>query len=208
MMKKTVTLTSLIKAKNDLELYIKVDQMKRLKQLFVPTFDIKDLNSKIETKEDQLILIKEAIGLANATTLDEEGHTLNYSIYRLSKYNRLKSDLLTIQRRLETDDFLSDNETFKNSLLKDIGELDDLIKKETDKKVIADRKVAKAKLKRSLSKISTNTKSHTTDLSIQVKKDLADAEIIITQIKSVLSKLNDSTKVVVEVAEEFEIVLK
>ena len=207
-MKKTVTLTSLIKAKNDLELFIKLDQMKRLKQLFIPTFDIKDLNSKIESKEDQLILIKIAIGLANATTNDEEGNSLNYHIYRLSKYNRLKSDLLTLQRRIEADDFLSDNETYKSKLLKDLGELDDLIKKETDKTVLANHKLAKTKLKRSLTKLSTATKSHTTDLSLMVKQDLATVDVTITQIKSVLSKLNDSTKVDIEVADEFDIVVK
>jgi hypothetical protein len=207
-MKKTVTLTSLIKAKNDLELYIKVDQMKRLKKLFDPTFDIKDLNSKIESKEDQLIKIKVAIGLANATTLDDDGNVLNYSIYRLSKYNRLKSDLLLMQRRVESEDFLSNNESLKDSLLKDIKELDELIKKETDKKVIADHKTAKAKLKRSLSKSTTSTKSRTTELSVIIKKDLGEVESLITQIKGILSKVNDTTMVEVDVSNEFEIVVK
>ena len=206
-MKKTVTLTSLIKAKNDLELYIKIDQMKRLKKLFDPTFDIKDLNSKIEDKEDQLIDIKEAIATANATTI-AEGHTLNHSIYLLSKHNRLKSDLLTLQRRLETDEFLSNNEDTKKALLVDIQELDELIEKETDKKVKAEHLSAKNKLKRSLTKISLTSKSHTTDLSAMIKKDLEETELMISQIKDLLTKHNLETKVEVDIADEFEIVVK
>jgi len=206
-MKKTVTLTSLIKAKNDLELYIKIDQMKRLKKLFDPTFDIKDLNSKIDSKEDQLILIKEAIDTGNSTMV-EDGHTIHYYIYRLSKYNRLKSDLLTLQNRLSTDEFLSDNEAVKANLLADIQELDDLIKKDTDKKVKAEHMSAKNKLKRSLSKVSLTTKSHTTDLSVQIKKDLGDVEVTISQIKDILTKANSSTNVEVDISDEFEIVVK
>ena len=205
-MKKTVVLSSLIKAKNDLELYIKIDQMKRLKKLFDPTFDIKDLNSKINSKEDQLITIKEAIDTGNSTLVDD--HTIHYYIYRLSKYNRRKSDLLTIQNRLSTDEFLSDNEAVKSSLLSDIQELDELIKKDTDKKVKADHMASKNKLKRSLSKVSLTSKSHTTDLTVQTKSDLETTEVEIAQIKSILTKANNETQVEVDIADEFEIVVK
>jgi hypothetical protein len=207
-MKKTVTLTSLIKAKNDLELYIKVDQMKRLKKLFDPTFDIKDLNSQIDSKEDQLIIIKDAIGIANATTLDDSGHTINYSIYQLSKHNRYKSDCIAIQRKLATDEFISDNEALKTKLLADIKELDDLMKTDTDKKVKADHLSAKNKLKRSLSTISSAGKSDTAKLGLIVSDGLKNVETIITKIKDTLSKLNNATKVEVDIADEFEIVIK
>lgn len=207
-MKKTVTLTSLIKAKNDLELYIKIDQMKRLKKLFDPTFDIDDLNSKIETKEDQLIQIKIAIANANAVTLDDDGQPINNSIYLLSKYNRFKADLLSLQRRLDTDEFINNNESAKTNLLADIQELDELMKTDTDKKLKAEHLSSKNKLKKSLSKISLTTKSHTTDLSVKIKKDIEDVEVKIVQIKSLLSKLNDNTKISVDIADEFELVVK
>jgi hypothetical protein len=207
-MKKTVTLTSLIKAKNDLEMYIKVDQIKRLKQLFVPTFDLKELNSKIDRYEDQLILIKEAIAIANAVNKDESGNTLYYSIYLLSKYNRLKSDILTMQRRLDNDQWLSNNEQFKTNLLKDITELDQKIKEATDKKEIADLKAKKATSKRSLSKTSLNSKAYTEQLCSSLTEDLKNVETLITTIKNTLSKNNDTTMVEVELASEFEIVVK
>jgi hypothetical protein len=207
-MKKTVTLTSLITAKNNLELYIKVDQMKRLKQLFVPTFDMKDLNSQIDSKENQLIIVKEAIAFTNATTKDESGNSLNYSIYQLSKYNRFKSDLLTIRDRLKSDKFLDNNEKLKLSLIKDIEELDDLIKKDTDKKIAAEHRAAKAKLKKSLSKVSSTTKTTTDDLNIFVDSELKKVETIIAQIKENLTKINGSTNIDVEVNEGFEFVIK
>jgi hypothetical protein len=207
-MKKTVTLTSLIKAKNDLELFIKIDQMKRLKKLFDPTFDIKDLNSQIETKEDQLIIIKVAIQEANANNKDDDGQPINYSIYLLSKYNRAKSDLLTLQRRLDTDDLVSDNESVKTALLNDIKELDQLIEKETDKKVKAEHLTAKNKLKRSLSKVSTSHKTYTVDLRKSVVDDLKKTEETISQIKEKLTKLNSNIKVDVELSDEFDIVVK
>jgi hypothetical protein len=205
-MKKTVILSSLIKAKNDLELYIKIDQMKRLKKLFDPTFDIKDLNSQIDSKEDQLITIKEAIDIGNSTIVD--GHTIHYYIYLLSKYNRRKSDLLTIQNRLSTDEFLSDNEAVKTSLLADIQELDALIEKDTDKKTKAAHMASKNKLKRSLSKVSLTSKSHTTDLVVQTKADIEATEAEIVQIKSILTKANAETEVEVDISDGFEIVVK
>jgi hypothetical protein len=208
-MKKTVILANLIKVKNDLELYIKVDQMKRLKKLFDPTFDIKDINSKIETKEDQLIIIKEAIQEANTNNKDKDGRSLNYTIYLLSKYNRFKSDLLGLQRKLETDEFLSEHETAKQSLLDEIKELDKMIEKETDKKVKAEHLSAKNKLKRSLSKTSLkNNKSHTDKLSKLIVEDLKKVEEKITQTKDKLTKYNGQIKVEVDVSDEFEIVVK
>jgi hypothetical protein len=207
-MKKTVILTNLIKAKNDLELYIKIDQMKRLKRLFDPTFDIKDLNSKIETKEDQLILIKLAIDEGN-NAKDKDGNPIRYSIYQLSKYNRLKSDLLGLQRKFETDEFLQSGNSATQSLLDEIRELDDLIEKETDKKVKAEHLSAKNKLKRSLSKISTkNSKSFNDKMLKLINDDLAKTEEIITKFKDKLTKINGLTKVEVEVSDEFEIVVK
>lgn len=206
-MKKTVTLTNLIKAKNDLELFIKIDQIKRLKKLFDPTFDISDLNSKIEEKEDQLIIIKEAIQNANANNNDKEGRSINYSIYLLSKYNRLKSDLNTLKDRLESSE-LTDNDKIKSSLLKDVQELDDLIKKETDKKKKSDLMSSKSKLKRSISKISLTSKSHISTLTVKIGKQLSDVEEKITALKSKLTTLNDSINVEVDINDGFEIAVK
>jgi hypothetical protein len=207
-MKKTVTLTSLIKAKNDLEMYIKIDQIKRLKKLFDPTFDIKDLNSKIDRYENQLIIIKEAIAIANAVNKDESGNTLYYSIYLLSKYNRLKSDLLTLQTRLDTDQFISNNEDLKKNLLHEIEQLDIDIKKETDKKVKAGYLSTKSKLKRSLSKTSLTSKTHTEKLRDIISEDLKAVETIIIQIKNTLSKNNDAVSIDVDITSEFELVVK
>jgi hypothetical protein len=174
-MKKTVTLTSLIKAKNDLELFIKIDEMGRLKKLFDPTFDIKDLNSKIESKEDQLIIIKEAIQEANTNSKDDDGNSLNHSIYLLSKYNRWKSNLLTISHRLEVKAMFGDNDKLKTSLLTDIKELDSLMDKDTDKKVKAEHQSTKLKIKRSLNKLSTKS-SPTDDLKQSTEDDLKKIE--------------------------------
>jgi hypothetical protein len=183
--------------------------MKRLKKLFDPTFDIKDINSKIESKEDQLILIKEAIQEANTNNKDEEGRSLNYTIYLLSKYNRFKSDLLGLQRRLNTDEFLSENEANKKSILEEIQELDKMMEKETDKKVKSEHLSAKNKLKRSLSKLSSkNSKAHTSKLQTLVEEDLRKVEDKISQIKSKLTKYNNEIKVEVDIADEFEIVVK
>lgn len=205
-MKKTVKLTNLIKAKNDLELYIKIDQMKKLKKLFDPTFDIKDLNSKIENKEDQLILIKEAINEGNLNK-DEEGHTINYSIYQLSKLNRFKSDSTTLRNRLENSEFL-DNDRIKDSLLKDVRELDDLINKETDKKKKSDLLSSKSKLKRSLSKVSLTSKSHMTTLKEEIIKDLQEVEEKISNLKAKLTVLNNKFSVDVDVLDGFDITIQ
>jgi hypothetical protein len=208
-MKKTVTLNSLIKAKNDLELFIKIDEMKRLKQLFDPTLDIKDLNSKIESKEDQLIIIKEAIQFANTNTNDESGKSLNYSIYQLSKYNRFKANLLTMKNRLDTDKQFGDNsDAIKSKLLTDIRELDVLIEKETDKKVKSDHESAKRKLKRSLSKSTLPTKSTTASLKEIVVSDIKQVEDKINSIKANLTKYNSSTTVEVDISPEFELIVK
>ena len=208
-MKKTVTLTSLIKAKNDLELFIKIDQMSVLKKLFNPTFDLKDLNTKIESKEDQLIKIKVAIQDANANNDDEEGNPINYSIYLLSKYNRFKSDLLTRQNRLNSDEFLSTNLGTKQSLLGEIEDLNALIEKDTDKKVKAEHLSAKNKLKRSLSKVSLeHNKSHTDKLLKEVAEDLSKTEVTIAKLKNKLTELNNSISVEVDVTDEFEIIVK
>jgi hypothetical protein len=207
-MKKTVTLTNLIKAKNDLEMYIKIDQIKRLKKLFDPTFDLKDLNSKIDRYEDQLIKVKEAIAVANAVNKDESDNTLYYSIYLLSKYNRLKSDLLTLQRRLDTDQFISSSEDLKTNLLKDIKELDEMIAKESDKKTKSEHLSSKNKLKRSLSKLSTSSKAHVDKTSAFIEKELESVETLILQIKDTLSKNNDAVMVDVDMTSEFELVVK
>lgn len=207
-MKKTVTLTSLIKAKEDLEVYIKVDEMKRLQKLFIPTFDLKDLNSKIEEKEDQLILIKDAIQQANTNTKDEEGHSINHSIYLLSKYNRAKSGMLSAQKRIDSSEFLdSGSDKFKASLLKDIKELDDLIKKETDKKKKSEHQSAKNKLKRSLSKASISSSSHNESLTKIINAELKSLEEKIETLKSKLTLLNNKTMVEVEVSEGFSIIV-
>jgi hypothetical protein len=207
-MKKTVTLTNLIKAKNDLEQYIKFDQIKRLKQLFVPTFDLKELNSKIDRYEDQLIRVKEAIAVANATNKDESGNTFYYSIYLLSKYNRLKSDILTQQTRLDADQFISNNEDYKKNLLQEISELDSTIKKTTDKQVVADLKADKARLKRSLSKTSLTSKAYNEQLCASLTEELKSVETTIIKLKDTLSKNNDSATVEVEVTSEFDTVVK
>jgi len=208
-MKKTVTLSSLIKAKNDLELFIKIDEMKRLKKLFDPTFDIKDLNSKIETKEDQLIIIKEAIQNANTNSKDDDGNSLNNSIYQLSKYNRFKANLLTLQRRLEQDASSGNHyDALKTSILTDIKELDILIDKDTDKKVKSDHESSKRKLKRSLSKISQPSENSTTELQKTVNEDLKKVEDKINSLKTILTKFNSSIKVEVEIADEFELIVK
>ena len=208
-MKKTVILASLIKAKNDLELFIKVDQMDRLKKLFDPLFDIKDLNSKIEAKENQLIIIKEAIQNANTNTVDSEGKSLNYSIYLLSKYNRWKSDLLTMQQKVDNNDwFESNNEKLKKSLLKDIQELDELIKNTEDKKKKSEHLTAKAKLKRSLTKTSLTSNAHTDKLKKQFHEDLKKVEEQIIILKDKLTEYNGKTTVDVEIAEGFEIIIK
>jgi hypothetical protein len=206
-MKKTVTLTSLIKAKNDLELFIKIDQMKRLKKLFDPSFDLKDVNSKIETKEDQLIIIKLAIDEGNRT-LDENGNSIHYSIYQLSKHNRLKADLLTLQRRFESSDLINNNDKLKSSLLNDIKDLDTLMEKEEDKKKKADFLSSKNKLKRSLSKVTKNDTSETTKLQKEVVEELSKVEKTISTIKDTLTKLNGKTTVEVDILDEFEIVIK
>ena len=207
-MKKTVTLTNLIKAKNDLEMYIKIDQIKRLKKLFDPTFDLKDLNSKIDRYEDQLIKVKEAIAVANAVNKDESDNTLYYSIYLLSKYNRLKSDLLTLQRRLDADQFISSSEDLKTNLLKDIKELDEMIAKDDDKKIKSEHLASKSKLKRSLSKLSTSSKAHVDKTSAFIEKELESVETLILQIKDTLSKNNDAVMVDVDMTSEFELVVK
>jgi hypothetical protein len=206
-MKKTVTLTSLIKAKNDLELFIKIDQMKRLKKLFDPSFDLKELNSKIEEKEDQLIIIKLAIDEGNRT-LDENGNSIHYSIYQLSKHNRLKADLLTLQRRFESSDLINNNDKLKSSLLNDIKDLDTLMEKEEDKKKKADFLSSKNKLKRSLSKVTKNDTSETTKLQKEVVEELSKVEKTISTIKDTLTKLNGKTTVEVDILDEFEIVIK
>jgi hypothetical protein len=207
-MKKTVTLTSAIRAKNDLEMYIRFDEIKRLKQLFVPTFDLKELNAKIDRYEDQLIKVKEAIAIANAVNKDESGNTFYYSIYLLSKYNRLKSDLLTLQKRLDTNEWLTNNEDYKKNILAEIEALDANIKNETDKKVQADFKATKAKLKRSLSKTSLTSKAHVDKLCSSITEDIKNVETIIEQIKTTLSKNNDSTSVEIDVVSEFEVIVK
>ena len=206
-MKKTVTLSSLIKAKNDLELFIKIDQMKRLKKLFDPSFDLKDVNSKIEAKEDQLIIIKLAIDEGNRT-LDESGNSIHYSIYQLSKNNRLKADLLTLQRRFESSDLISNNDKLKSSLLNDIKDLDTLMDKEEDKKKKADFLSSKNKLKRSLSKVTKNDTSETTKLQKEVVEELSKVEKTISTIKDTLTKLNSKTMVEVDISDEFEMVVK
>ena len=204
-MKKTVTLSNLVKAKNDLELYIKLDQMKRLKKLFDPNFDLEDLNSSIEAKEDQLIIIKDAIATANAVTKDDDGHTTNYWIYQLSKNNRYKSDALMIQRKLETSEWLTENMQSKNSLLSEIEELNKSIDKETDKKKKTELSATKTKLKRSLTKLSSKNNSTSDSLKKVIEVELRKADVAINEIKAVLTDMN-KVQVEVEIADEFKLI--
>jgi hypothetical protein len=204
-MKKTVTLTTLIKAKSDLELYIKIDQISRLKKLFLPNFDLNELNSSIEAKENQLINIKLGIDEGNSTK-DEKGVSVRYYIYLLSKYNRFKSDMLGLCRKLNNDDWLSQLEETKESLLNEINELNCQIDKETDKKKKTDLMSTKTKVKRSLSKLSTKSRSHTTDLKKLIDDDLKDVEVKIEDVKAILKSLNDKITVEVEIADEFKMI--
>jgi len=206
-MKKTVTLTNLIKAKNDLELFIKIDQMKRLKKLFDPSFSIEELGTKIAAKEDQLITIKLAIDEGNSAK-DSDGKTLHYYIYQLSKLNRQKADLLAIQRRLETNDMVSNNDQLKKSLLGDISDLNTLMSKEEDKKKKSEYLSSKNKLKRSLSKLTTITNSSTIPLLKYVQDNLVKVEESIVTLKNKLTELNSNIKVEVDLSEEFDIIVK
>lgn len=204
-MKKTVKLTNLIKAKSDLELHIKVAQIKTLKTLFDPDFDLKDANSKIDDLEDQLIIIKEAIQLANSTTNDDTGKSINNSIYLLSKYNRKRSDLKLYLEKIGVNGML-DNDSFKEKLLKDIREMDDLIVKETDKKRKSELESNKRRLKRSFTKISAN-KKESPDLKGSVESELTLVEKQINELKSKLAILNEKTTVEVEISDGFSLII-
>jgi hypothetical protein len=207
MMKKTVTLTTLIKAKSDLEYYIKVDEMKRLRELLDPTFDIEEINSKIERYENQLILVKLAIDKGN-NELDSQGNPIHDSIYQLSKYNRFKAGLLTLQRRIDSAEFGANGKSFTEKLVKDIQELDDLIKKETDKKRKADLIRSKTKLKRSLTRPQKSSTLISDKLKKTITTNLKKTEEKIITLKNKLTELNNKIQVEVEVASEFEIVIK
>ena len=204
-MKKTVTLSSLVKAKKDLEFYIQVGQMKRLKTLFLPNFNLSELNSDIEAKDDQLLIIKEAIAKANVETKDNNGHSVNYWVYLLSKYNRAKADNQLLLRKLDTSDFLKEIERTKSSLLKEISDLNEQIDKETDKKVKADLSSRKTKLKRSLSKLSSKNNSNTDTLRKEIETDIMKNDVAINEIKPRLTELN-TTLVEVEIADEFKLI--
>lgn len=207
-MKKTVKLTSLVKAKNDLEILIHMDQINRLKNLFNSEFEISSLDPNIVEKEDQLVLIKEALQLANATTKDADGKSLNYYIYDLSKHNRRKADLLEMQRKVENSKLLN-NEELHKSLTKDVEEIEELIKKTTDEKEKARLISNKRKLsKRSLSKATTTSKLRINKLEKFIKTEIEKVESTISNIKAKLAEMNQSTEVEVQVNEGFEIVVK
>lgn len=210
-MKKTVTLNSLVKAKSDLELFIKVEETKRLQKLFTPNFDISEIDSNIEKKEDQLIIIKEAISIANTITKDEEGNSINHYIYKLSKLNRRKADLGIILSRIDSTNNLLDKSKVSEKLLDDIRDLGNLIekaKKSGDKKKEAEHTKSRNNLKRSLSKTSSKTKVNVTALEQKINKDLELVEVAIENTKAKLTTMNaNSAKIEVEILDGFDIVI-
>jgi len=84
-------LTSLIKAKNDLEYLIKSEQTKILSKFYIRnTKDdvIKDVQDNIATLDQQLAKVKLAIQIANTTIKNEDGEINYVNVYQLTIINR------------------------------------------------------------------------------------------------------------------------
>jgi len=84
-------LTSLIKAKNDLEYLIKSEQIKILSKFYIRSCTskvIKDTRDNIATLDQQLAKIKLAIQIANTTIKDEDGNINYVNVYDLTIVNR------------------------------------------------------------------------------------------------------------------------
>lgn len=176
---KLIKLESLINAKNDLEMLIKMNSVKKNNLLFTKDYDaeiIKDIDETIATVDEQLIEVKLCIQNANTNEVHEDGNSNNYYIYKLSSLNRRLANLRELEQKGEYNitAFAKDpprGTTYPHN------------------KKIRDRLTTKKEIEKR---------------NKEIANEIIDVEKSITEIKAKLSEFNKRVEVKVKVFDGFE----